>query len=178
MIETHKSHFCCFEQGENPDCGLKGIHRCCICEKEVQRHTSEKENKPFEFTEPGEQRKILGFKKETSLSWAEEWKKKFDEKFIRDDGLLDKYDGDSIKDFIRTEIEAEAQKSLMSGRMEGYHTAFSAGREAALEEVKKVIEQQPIYKEEIVGGLSNLEFILRSKLLSAILALTNTTKNE
>lgn len=35
MTETHKSHRCCFEQGDNPACGLKGIHRCCLCEKEV-----------------------------------------------------------------------------------------------------------------------------------------------
>lgn len=30
LISNMKDHTCCFEQ-ENPPCGMKGKHRCCLC---------------------------------------------------------------------------------------------------------------------------------------------------
>ena len=69
---------------------------------------------------------------------------RFDKEFVRDDGLLYKYDGDEIKEFI-----THSQLALLS-------------------EVKKIIEELPTW--EVEG--SNRYGVMKDDLLQA-LSLTN-----
>lgn len=56
--EKH-SHSHCFES-ENPPCGLKGKHRCCLCKEAVPSERDDRYDHPFiSFTESGSGVKIV-----------------------------------------------------------------------------------------------------------------------
>lgn len=111
------SHSHCF-QSENPPCGLKGKHRCCLCKEEVPKETTEL---------------YLGaIDTQTEVQKAKNFK--LEEVYICEDGL----NQEKIKSFLRSQIikayeaRGEEIKKMIE---EEYKIKHSVGYKCALSDL-------------------------------------------
>jgi len=132
----YKSHSCCFEQGETPACGIKGLHRCCLCEKPMEQTKQENWERRFD--------------KKAKTEWMSRWDK-YDETDLTHEKPIYLVDApqctsNEIKDFIRTEIEAAEKRGWKNGNTEiskpDYDAIFSAGRASGIEEGRMLVLQE------------------------------------
>jgi hypothetical protein len=133
MTENYKSHYCCFEQGENPACNLPLKHtQCCLCDKPwptPQQEIREKKIRSLlhEYTENIIAREHIGNEDdyaESTLSAAR------------------------IADRIVAEIEAAEELGWAKGANESYETGaeahkigFLAGQKAMVEKMREKIKE-------------------------------------